>query len=59
MLTIDEIEAMSPEELAATNRKLAKRMLFHFVVKPVLIVGAVYVATKLVEGLGEDSNESA
>lgn len=49
MLTIEEIQAMSPEELAATNKKLQRKVAFHLIVKPILIAATVAVAAKLIE----------
>lgn len=49
MHTIEEINAMSEEELAAYQRKLGRKLAIKFVVVPVVTAAAFYVLGKVVD----------
>jgi hypothetical protein len=55
MYTYAQIAAMSPEELTAANKVMARKIAFRFIVKPILIVTAVAVAIKVAERMTEDT----
>lgn len=56
MLTIDQINAMSPEERSATNRKLAKKAASQFFVMHALKWVAIISVTRTLRKALETSN---
>lgn len=53
MLTIQEINAMSSEELAATNKRLGRRFLINRIVVPIAAVIAVQVIVNMLDRKAE------
>ena len=49
MLTIEEIQGMSPEELAKLNKKLLRKIVLTRLVAPIAVVVAVHVGVNLWE----------
>lgn len=49
MLSIDEIKAMSDEEIAATNRKLMKKIIVTRIVVPMAFIVATHVVVTVIE----------
>jgi hypothetical protein len=58
MLSFAEIEAMSPEQIAAMNRKLAVRLVLTRIVAPVVAIVAVQVVANVLERRFDKKNEN-
>lgn len=55
MITIEEINQMTPSELKAAQRKLLKKIIVRRLVVPMAIIAAVHVAARAYEKHLENS----
>jgi hypothetical protein len=58
MPTMEQIQHMTPQELAALNKKLIKRLIITRIVVPTAIIAAVHLAAKAWESKQDAQSEN-